>query len=84
MSVVSGENSDLVIRGIRFHIQTEDWGFDAKVFVSRIFKDGSVVKTYKVAYEKVPKVVDPIVRRKAVLRLHQLVVEKAQTELTKF
>lgn len=84
MSVVSGENSDLVIRGIRFHIQTEDWGFDAKVFVSRIFKDGTVVKTYKVAYEKVPKVVDPTVRRKAVQRLHQLVVEKAQTELSQF
>ena len=84
MSVVSGENSDLVIRGIRFHIQTEDWGLEAKVFVSRIFKDGSVVKTYKVGYEKVPKVIDPIIRRKAVQRLHQLVVEKAQTELSQF
>lgn len=84
MSVVNGENSDLVIRGVRFHIQTEDWGFEAQVFVSRIFKDGSVVKTYKVSYEKVPQVVDPGIRRKAVQRLHQLVVEKAQSELSQF
>ena len=83
MNVVNGENSDLVIRGVRFHVQTEDWGFDAKVFVSRIFKDGSVVKTYKISYEKVPRVIDPDVRRKAVQRLHQLVVEKAHTELNK-
>jgi hypothetical protein len=83
MNVVNGENSDLVVRGVRFHVQTEDWGFDARVFVSRIFKDGSVVKTYKISYEKVPKVTDPDVRRKAVLRLHQIVVEKAQSELNK-
>ncbi len=80
-SVVVGENSDLVIRGVRFHVQTEDWGHDARVFVSRIFKDGTVLKTYKISYDKVSDVADPEVRRRAIVRMHQLIVERAQSEL---
>lgn len=80
-TVVVGENSDLVIRGVRFHVQTEDWGQDARVFVSRIFKDGTVLKTYKISYDKVNDVSDPEVRRRAIVRMHQLIVERAQSEL---
>lgn len=80
-TVVVGENSDLVIRGVRFHVQTEDWGQEARVFVSRIFKDGTVLKTYKISYDKVTDVTDPHIRRRAVVRMHQLVVDRAQSEL---
>jgi hypothetical protein len=45
-----GYNSDIRIFGDLYHIQTEDWGPDSLLMVTRIFKNGAVVKSYKVSY----------------------------------
>lgn len=47
-----GYNSDIKINGDMYHIQTEDWGKDLQVVVTRIFKNGAVLKTYKASYSE--------------------------------
>lgn len=47
-----GYNSDLTIRGLAYHIQTEDWGLENPYVVSRVFQHGAVVKTFKTHYSK--------------------------------
>lgn len=51
--MLKGFNSDVIYKGLKYHIQTEDWGSDNPVFVSQIFKDGAVVKNIKIPYTKV-------------------------------
>lgn len=46
-----GFNSDVTVRGQKFHIQTEDWGMKNPFLVSRIFCNGAVIKTVKTPYE---------------------------------
>ncbi len=46
-----GYNSDVTVRGQKFHIQTEDWGAQNPYVVSRIFSNGAIVKTIKTPYE---------------------------------
>lgn len=46
----SGFNSDITFRGITYHVQTEDWGAENPFIVSRIFKQGAVIKTFKTSY----------------------------------
>jgi len=48
-----GFNSDIQIAGANYHIQTEDWGLENPYFVSRVFKNGAVLKSVKVAYTEV-------------------------------
>ena len=48
-----GFNSDITVRGQRYHIQTEDWGMQNPYVVSRIFINGAVMKTIKTPYETV-------------------------------
>lgn len=50
-----GYNSDISINGDLFHIQTEDWGVESHVLVTRIFKNGAVIKSYKTSYEEILK-----------------------------
>lgn len=45
-----GFNSDISVRGIGYHVQTEDWGFENPYIVSRVFKSGAVLKTFKTSY----------------------------------
>ena len=45
-----GYNSDLLVRGQRFHVQTEDWGHQNPFVVSQVFQNGAVVKTIKTSY----------------------------------
>jgi hypothetical protein len=45
-----GFNSDVNFRGQAYHIQTEDWGLQNPFIVTRIFKQGSVIKTVKKTY----------------------------------
>lgn len=45
-----GYNSDVRIWGDLYHIQTEDWGPDTPVMVTRVFKNGAVIKSYKTPY----------------------------------
>lgn len=50
-----GFNSDITVRGQKFHIQTEDWGLQNPFLVSRIFCNGAVLKTIKTPYDTVLK-----------------------------
>lgn len=52
-SVEKGFNSDIVVGGSTYHIQTEDWGRENPFLVSRVFCNGAVVKSVKTAYVKV-------------------------------
>ena len=47
-----GYNSDIVVRGQKYHIQTEDWGQGNPFVVSRIFCNGAVMKTIKTPYSR--------------------------------
>ena len=48
-----GFNSDVTVRGQKFHVQTEDWGKRNPFLVSRIFCNGAVIKTIKTSYEAI-------------------------------
>lgn len=50
-----GFNSDITVRGQKYHIQTEDWGLNNPFLVSRIFCNGAVLKTIKTSYDSVLK-----------------------------
>ncbi|UXR65591.1 hypothetical protein EZJ49_04915 [Bdellovibrio bacteriovorus] len=50
-----GFNSDITVRGQKYHIQTEDWGVQNPYLVSRIFCNGAVLKTIKTPYDTVLK-----------------------------
>lgn len=60
-----GFNSDITVRGISYHIQTEDWGYDNPFIVSRIFKGGAVLKTVKTSYSEALKT-GPLQSREAI------------------
>ncbi|MCB0348844.1 MAG: hypothetical protein KDD37_08405 [Bdellovibrionales bacterium] len=50
-----GFNSDVTSDGVTYHIQTEDWGRENPYLVSRVFRNGAVIKTIKTAYEEALK-----------------------------
>lgn len=50
-----GFNSDLIIKGKTYHVQTEDWGTENPFIVTKIFNNGAVVKTIKTPYESLTK-----------------------------
>lgn len=52
-NVEKGYNSDVLIGGLSYHIQTEDWGYSNPFFVSRVFCNGAVVKSVKTSYASV-------------------------------
>lgn len=56
ISVQKGFNSDITVRGQKYHIQTEDWGSQNPFLVSRIFCNGAVLKTIKTPYETVLRI----------------------------
>ena len=74
-AIVPGENSDLFINGSQIHIQTEDWGTEQKVLMCRVFKNGSVFKTFKLGYEKIASVESDQNRRAALLKFHQTIID---------
>ena len=78
---IAGENSDLFIQGHKIHIQTEDWGLTEQVLVSRIFRHGSVLKTFKLSYEKIPQAEKKSQRQLAIKKLHQHAMDWAQTQI---
>ena len=78
---VAGENSDLFIHGEKIHIQTEDWGLREKVMVSRVFKNGSVMKTFKLSYEKIPNAELQSQRKMAIAKLHEHTTSWVQKEI---
>ncbi len=46
-----GYNSDIKIYGDLYHVQTEDWGPDLKILITRVFKNGAVIKSFKTPYQ---------------------------------
>lgn len=50
-----GFNSDITVRGQKYHVQTEDWGLQNPFLVSRIFCNGAVLRTIKVHHDDVFK-----------------------------
>lgn len=80
MKSVPGENTDLTIKGEKIHVQTEDWAEKGHTLVSRVFKNGTVIKTFKLSYEKIDKVQIDEYRQKALQKLHQFVIEKLYNE----
>lgn len=60
-----GFNSDVSFLGTQYHVQTEDWGNQNPFLVSRVFRNGAVVKSIKTSYEEVlPR--GPIAEAKAI------------------
>ncbi len=51
--MVKGFNSDVSCLGAQYHVQTEDWGLNNPYLVSRVFKNGAVVKSVKTSYSEV-------------------------------
>jgi len=78
---VSGENCDLFIQGQKIHIQTEDWGTSERVMISRVFQNGSVMKTFKLPYEKIPQADLQSQRKMALAKLHQHTMNWVQKEI---
>ena len=78
---IAGENSDLFIQGQKIHVQTEDWGLGEQVLVSRVFSNGSVLKTFKLPYEKIPQASLESQRLMAVRKLHQHAIDWAQQQI---
>lgn len=58
-----GYNSDIRILGDLYHIQTEDWGLDLNLIVTRVFKNGAVIKSFKTSYDPYLKLLSPMHRR---------------------
>ncbi len=48
-----GFNTDISVEGAQYHIQTEDWGDANPFLVTRVFKEGAVVKSFKTSYREV-------------------------------
>lgn len=58
-----GFNSDVLYRGLNFHVQTEDWGHENPYLVSRVYQNGAVVKSIKTPYSEVLRPSSGLVRR---------------------
>ncbi|HPI40931.1 MAG TPA: hypothetical protein PLJ21_09005, partial [Pseudobdellovibrionaceae bacterium] len=48
-----GFNSDIFVRGEKYHIQTEDWGNGNPFIVTRVYRSGAVIKTTKTPYQEI-------------------------------
>ena len=48
-----GFNSDVVFKGMNFHVQSEDWGQANPYLVSRVYQNGAVIKSIKTSYAEV-------------------------------
>ena len=55
MTVVKGFNSDVCFHGHSYHVQTEDWGRSKSSVVTKVFKNGAVIKTVVSCYEDLIK-----------------------------
>lgn len=65
--VQKGFNSDINIGGKRYHIQTEDWGESRSCLITQVFRNGAVIKSFKLSYADALK--SGPVSQRAALRL---------------
>lgn len=61
-----GFNSDLKIGSDFYHIQTEDWGLDSSIVVSRVFKNGAVLRSFKTPYGPLILNLNPLLKRQTI------------------
>ncbi len=85
LAMEKGFNSDVDVRGKKYHVQTEDWGFKNPYLVSRVFLNGAVVRTVKTSYQEILRQPISLIGetlifsesiRQALRQQHTLVVEK--------
>ncbi|PIU00267.1 MAG: hypothetical protein COT74_04860 [Bdellovibrionales bacterium CG10_big_fil_rev_8_21_14_0_10_45_34] len=48
-----GFNTDVTSNGIRYHVQTEDWGTAKGFIATTVFRGGAVLRTYKRSYAQI-------------------------------
>lgn len=74
-----GFNSDIIYRGLSFHVQSEDWGRENPYIVSRVYQEGAVVKSVKTPYSEVlgfgRRHVDPQAIRSALREQHEKILD---------
>ena len=51
--VEKGFNSDISVRGFQYHIQTEDWGAEYQYIMTKVFRNGEVVRSFKTTYKDI-------------------------------
>ena len=80
--IEKGFNSDIIYRGMNFHVQTEDWGLDNPYVVSRVYQEGAVVKSVKTPYSEIlgfgrihRRQVDPQDIRRALREQHEKILD---------
>ena len=71
IKLLKGCNTDVTYEGFRYHIQTEDWGMDNPYLVSRVFKDGQVLKSIKLSYAEIFPAEREIDEKEIKLALHE-------------
>lgn len=67
------------MHGLSYHIQTEDWGRNNPYFVTQVFCNGAVLKSWKTSYWHVlPKgtVSEPQAIRLALRQQHQQILDR--------
>lgn len=70
-----GFNSDVQYKGQSYHVQTEDWGLSNPFLVSRVFRQGVVVKTVKISYQ------EAFARNKITAEVIQLALRRQHHEM---
>ena len=87
MYLEKGFNSDVIFKGMSFHVQSEDWGLENPFLVSRVYQNGAVIKSVKTPYAEVLRPsagnfrfnrqnVDPQVIRLALSQQHQRILDQ--------
>ena len=66
--MIKGFNSDILVGGQAFHVQSEDWGFEKQLLTTAVFKNGAVVKKVKLTYTEV-LAKSPLANKQEVLHL---------------
>ncbi|MEY4615626.1 MAG: hypothetical protein RJB66_586 [Pseudomonadota bacterium] len=78
-----GYNSDLKMGLDLYHIQTEDWGTDMQLIVTRVFKNGAVIKSYKTPYadllRSTPNIQRRLALREALKNQHRKILDLLQS-----
>jgi hypothetical protein len=80
--MIKGFNSDVVVLGKSYHVQSEDWGMEKSTLISRVFCNGAVVKTIKTSYAEAVRtgpVSDGEALRQALRRQHAQILEDLST-----
>jgi hypothetical protein len=73
-----GFNTDIQYSGRKYHIQTEDWGKENPFLVTRIFREGAVVKSMRTSYTEIflkASFFDPLAIRRAMEDQHKRILD---------